>query len=228
LLTDLGSLIGGIFALLAAAALYIIGRRQAKATVEAADIQATATRQAAQQQAATANAELDHLKAEKTEEDRRAREDLLAALDTETARIAMLAEMMRRVADREGNPAVARAGSYKISVGPVLHEGPGIPTLVHGKIRLAVIHLLASIEQLNALIDTKGLMLNELRTPELMEALDKIQTRNDELQGALGEYGRNRRIIVTAPRRCFEGQAGQIVELSRAGVAKIKPIGTGG
>jgi hypothetical protein len=195
LLTDFGSLIGGIFALLAAAALYIIGRRQAKATVEAADIQATATRQAAQQQTATANAELDHLKAEKAEEDRRAREDLLAALDTETARIAMLAQMMRRVAGREGNPAVARAGSYKISVGPVLREGRGIPTLVNGKIRLAVIHLLASIEQLNALIDTKGLMLNELRTPELIEALDKIQTRNDELQGVLGEYGGNRRIL---------------------------------
>ena len=55
LLTDFGSLIGGIFALLAAAALYIIGRRQAKATVEAADIQATATRQAAEQQADTAH-----------------------------------------------------------------------------------------------------------------------------------------------------------------------------
>ena len=41
LLTDLGSLIGGFFALLAAVALYIIGRRQAKATVDAADIQAT-------------------------------------------------------------------------------------------------------------------------------------------------------------------------------------------
>jgi hypothetical protein len=195
LLTDFGSLIGGIFALLAAAALYIIGRRQAKATVEAADIQATATRQAAEQQAATADAELEHLKDEKAEEDRRAREDLLAALDTDTARIAMLAQMMRTVADREGNPAVARAGSYKISVGPVLREGRGIPTLVHGKIRLAVIHLSASIEQLNALIDTKGLMLNELRTPELIEALDKIQTRNDELQGALGEYGGNRRIM---------------------------------
>jgi hypothetical protein len=195
LLTDFGSLIGGIFALLAAAALYIIGRRQAKATVVAADIQATATRQAADQQAATAHAELEHLTGEKVEEDRRAREDLLAALDSETARIAMLAELMRRVADREGNPAVARPASYKISVGPVLREGRGIPTLLHGKIRLAVIHLSASIEQLNALIDTKGLMLNELRTPELIEALDKIQTRNDELQGALGEYGGNRRIM---------------------------------
>jgi hypothetical protein len=141
------------------------------------------------------NAELEALKAGKAEENRREREDLLSALDTETARIAMLAEMKRRVADREGNPAVAQAASYKISVGPVLREGRGIPTLVHGKIRLAVIHLLASIEQLNALIDTKGLMLNELRTSELIEALDKIQTRNDELQAALGEYAGDRRIM---------------------------------
>jgi hypothetical protein len=199
LLTDFGSLIGGIFALLAAAALYIIGRRQAKATVEAADIQATATRQAAEQQADTAHDELEHLKAEKAEEDRRAREDLLAALDNETARIAMVAEMLRRVADREGNPAVMRPASYKISVGPVLREGRGIPTLVDAEIRLAAIHLLASIDQLNALIDTKGLMLNELRTPELTEALDKIQTRNDELQGALGEYVGDRRFFDSAP-----------------------------
>src|SRR5262249_8907591 len=141
LLTDLGSLIGGIFALLAAAALYFIGRRQAKATLDAAEIQATATRQAAEQEAATADAELEHLKAEKAEEDRRAREDLLAALDTETAKIAMVAEMMRRVADREGNPAVARPASYKISVGPVLREGRGISTMLHSEIRLAVIHL---------------------------------------------------------------------------------------
>jgi hypothetical protein len=188
LLTDFGSLIGGLFALLAAAALVYIGRRQAKATVEAADIQATATRQAAEQHADTANAELAHLKAEKANEDHRAREDLLAALDNETAKIAIVAAMLRKVADREGNPAVARPASYKILVGPVLREGRGIPTLVDVEIRLAAINLLVSIDRLNALIDTKGLMLNELRTPELIEALDKIQTRNAELQGALGEY----------------------------------------
>jgi hypothetical protein len=86
------------------------------------------------------------------------------------------------------DPAVARPASYKILVGPVLREGRGIPTLVDVEIRLAAINLLVSIDRLNALIDTKGLMLNELRTPELIEALDKIQTRNAELQGALGEY----------------------------------------
>jgi hypothetical protein len=188
LLTDFGSLIGGLFALLAAAALVYIGRRQAKATVEAADIQATATRQAAEQHADTANAELALLNAEKANEDHRAREDLLAALDNETAKIAIVAAMLRKVADREGNPAVARPASYKILVGPVLREGRDIPTLVDVEIRLAAINLLVSIDRLNALIDTKGLMLNELRTPELIEALDKIQTRNAELQGALGEY----------------------------------------
>jgi hypothetical protein len=113
---------------------------------------------------------------------------LLAALDNETAKIAIVAAMLRKVADREGNPAVARPASYKILVGPVLREGRGIPTLVDVEIRLAAIYLLVSIDRLNALIDTKGLMPNELRTPELIEALDKIQTRNAELQGALGEH----------------------------------------
>ena len=50
-----------------------------QATIWEADIQASATRQAAEQRAATANAELEHLKAERAEEERRAREELSAA-----------------------------------------------------------------------------------------------------------------------------------------------------
>ena len=46
LLTDWGSLIGGGFALIAGAALYVIGRRQVKATAEAADKEIAATREA--------------------------------------------------------------------------------------------------------------------------------------------------------------------------------------
>jgi hypothetical protein len=57
-----------------------------------------------------------------------------------------------------------------------------------------VVRLVASVDQLNALIETKGLLLNELQGPELIEALLKIHGRADELQGALGEYGGNRRI----------------------------------
>jgi hypothetical protein len=46
LLTDWGSLIGGIFALIAGAALYIIGRHQVRATTQAADREIAATREA--------------------------------------------------------------------------------------------------------------------------------------------------------------------------------------
>jgi hypothetical protein len=57
-----------------------------------------------------------------------------------------------------------------------------------------VIRVLASVEQLNALIETKGLLLNELQGHELIDALLKVHNRADELQRALGEYGGNRRI----------------------------------
>jgi hypothetical protein len=50
LLTDLGSLIGGIFALLAGAAAYLIGHRQAKATKEAANKQIAASKSSLQAQ----------------------------------------------------------------------------------------------------------------------------------------------------------------------------------
>jgi hypothetical protein len=46
LLTDWGSLIGGVFALLAGAALYIGGRQQVGATMEAADKEIAATKEA--------------------------------------------------------------------------------------------------------------------------------------------------------------------------------------
>jgi hypothetical protein len=46
LLTDWGSLIGGVFALIAGAALYFIGRAQIGATREAADKEITATKEA--------------------------------------------------------------------------------------------------------------------------------------------------------------------------------------
>jgi len=50
-----------------------------QATIWEADIQASATRQAAEQRAATANAEREHLKPERAEQERRAREELPAA-----------------------------------------------------------------------------------------------------------------------------------------------------
>jgi multidrug efflux pump subunit AcrA (membrane-fusion protein) len=192
------ALIAGIFALVAGGAAYLAGTQQANATRQAAKQQVEATERAAKQQVATANAELEHLKSEKAEEDRRAREDLLAALDTEAARIPLLVQLKCDVARRRHttgpNTTVAQAEAYKISVGHALTEGRGIPSLVHGEIRLAVIRVLASVEQLNALIETKGLLLNELQGHELIDALLKVHNRADELQGALGEYGGNRRI----------------------------------
>ena len=92
------------------------------------------------------------------------------------------------------NETVTQVELYKISVGYVLSEGRGIPTLVHGNIRVAVIHLLASVEQLNALIETKGVLLNELQGHELIDALLKIRARSVALQRAIGQYGGNRRI----------------------------------
>src|SRR5712692_8234458 len=52
----------------------------------------------------------------------------------------------------------------------------------------------ASVDQLNALIETKGLLLHELQGQELIDALLKIIAQADELQGTLGEYGGIRRI----------------------------------
>jgi hypothetical protein len=54
LLTDWGSLIGGIFALIAGAALYIIGRVQAKAITLASDKEIAATREGVDRQLAVA------------------------------------------------------------------------------------------------------------------------------------------------------------------------------
>jgi hypothetical protein len=87
------ALIAGIFALVAGGAAYLAGTQQANATRQAAKQQVEATERAAKQQVATVNAELEHLKSEKAEEDRRAREDLLAALDTEAARIPLLVQL---------------------------------------------------------------------------------------------------------------------------------------
>jgi len=50
-----------------------------QATIWEADIQASAMRQAAEQRAATANAEREHLKPERAEQERRAHEELPAA-----------------------------------------------------------------------------------------------------------------------------------------------------
>jgi multidrug efflux pump subunit AcrA (membrane-fusion protein) len=209
LLTDWGGVIGGGFALIAGVAAYLAGRAQARATQSAADVQAKATRQsaneqveatqrAAEQQVTTASAALEDLRAERAEQDRRVREELLAALDVEAAKIPMLVQLLCEFARRRhtttSNPVVTQPELYKLPVGHVLTEGRGIPTLVHANIRLAVIDLLASIEQLNALIDTKGRLMNELQGHELIEALLKVQNRANELQRALAQYGGDRRI----------------------------------
>jgi outer membrane protein TolC len=59
------TLIAGVFALIAGGVAYLAGLQQANATRQAANRQVEATRRAAEQEVATANAELEHLKAEK-------------------------------------------------------------------------------------------------------------------------------------------------------------------
>jgi hypothetical protein len=136
LVTDWGSLIGGSFALIAGAALYIIGRAQANATRDAANIQAHETREAAMQQVATATAELNHLKAAKDEEDRRTRIELSGAIHAEAARIEILARMKYDTARRRHsvptNPVVMQPSAYLISAAGVLREGRGIAILRYG------------------------------------------------------------------------------------------------
>jgi hypothetical protein len=198
LLYDWQTIVAGILAFIAGLLAYGAGRQQAKATANAAERQVEATQKAAEQQVAAAKTELEHLKAEHAEADRRAREDLLASLDTEAARLPMLVELKCAAVRKRhttSNYIVTNPELYKILGGPVLREGKGIPALVHGNIRLAVIHLLAAVDQLNALIETKGLLLNELQGHELIDALLKVQNRAEELQGALGEFGGNRRIV---------------------------------
>ena len=160
LVTDWGSLIGGSFALIAGAALYIIGRAQANATRDAANIQAHETREAAMQQVATATAELNHLKAAKDEEDRRTRTELSWAIHAEAARIEILARMKYDTARRRHsvptNPVVMQPSAYLISAAGVLREGRGIAILRYGsEIMKGVLGLISSIDVLNALIDTK-------------------------------------------------------------------------
>jgi hypothetical protein len=108
--------------------------------------------------------------------------------------VTLMCEAARKRHTSISNPLVIDAGFYKISAGDVLREAKGIPALVHRNIRIAVIQLLSSIDQLNALIELKGILLGELRGHELIEALLKVHRRANELQGALGEYGGDRRI----------------------------------
>jgi hypothetical protein len=145
LLYDWQTIVAGILAFIAGLLAYGAGRQQANATEHAAERQVEATQRAAEQQVATAKAELELLKAERAEEDQRAREDLLALLDTEAARLPMLAELKCAAIRKRhitSNYIVTNPQLYKISPGPVLGEGKGIPALVHGNIRLTVIHLL--------------------------------------------------------------------------------------
>lgn len=199
LLTDWGGLIGGVSALIAGIAAYLAGLTQAATTQQAAEMQVIAMQRATEQQVATANAELEHLKAEKAEEDRRAREELLAALDMEAANIAMQSDLKITAARRRHTGTTSQGAAqvelYKISAGRVFVEARGIPTLVHVKIRRAIINLLGGLDQLNALIDTRGLLLSDLGGSELIKALERVSTRAADLQGALGEYGGDRRII---------------------------------
>jgi F0F1-type ATP synthase membrane subunit b/b' len=194
----LASVIAYLAGLLQARATRVAADTQAAATVQSAKEQVEAIQRAAEQQVETANAQLEHLKAQGAEEDRRAQEDLLAALDAEAGRIPMLVQLRRNIASRRHidgpNKNITQVEAYKIPVSQVLKGERGLPTLVHGKIRLAVIELRASIEQLNAIIDTKGVLMKELQGQELIDMLSKIHDRALGLQGALGEYGGNRRI----------------------------------
>jgi hypothetical protein len=189
LLAEWGSVIGGSFALLAGAALYRIGRAQAKATTEAADIQANETRKAADQQVATANAELERLKAEKAEADQRAQIEVIFALNAEAARIEVLARLKHDTAHRmhtaATNLTVAQPNAYKISAAGLLREGRGIAILRHRDVFRLVIGLISNIDLLNALIETRGVLLGELQGSELLKALQEIADQANELQRAL-------------------------------------------
>jgi type II secretory pathway pseudopilin PulG len=192
LLTDWGSVIGGIFALLAAAALYKIGRAQAKATREGADILANETRKAAEQQVATANAELEHLKAEKAEADQRAQIEVMFALNAEAARIEFLARLKHDTARRRHTVAtnliVIQPNAYTISSAGLLREGRGFAILRHREIQDVVrliIGLISNIDLLNATIETRGVLLSELQGSELLKALQEIADQAKELQRAL-------------------------------------------
>jgi hypothetical protein len=179
-LRDQGSIIAGLLALIAAALAggltYRVGLSQVRSMRE----------------------QLEQMKSAAAEHDQRSRNDLLAMFDREASQIEMLATMRRKVAEMHAG-SIAHitvpmefAVAFRIPWTDV--EGPGISTLIPGKIRLAEIELRASVDQLNSLIDVK-VPTNRLQWGELVEALEKIRDRAVKLQRALGEHGGDRKII---------------------------------
>jgi hypothetical protein len=145
---------------------------------------------AGMRQARTAQGQLEHMKAEAEEHDRRSREDLLAMFDREATRIAALATIGCSAAGKHQSgihPTVPPRWAAAFTIAWVDVEGPGVSTLVPAKVRLAAIELRAKVEQLDALLKVKA-PLDELRWVELIEALKNVHDRADKLQRGLYEH----------------------------------------
>jgi hypothetical protein len=184
LLYDWQTIIAGALAIVAA----VIGGGMA---YRAGRIQANATRTAADLQVAAANSQLVHFKEEKEKDDQQANKDFIIALHAEATRIKLLARLKYATANRRHSVAtnltVTQVNAYEIAVTGIFRERRGVSTLRHGNALRNFIGLLANIDELNALIEVKGLLLGELQARELLDALQRVGDQAEELQRSVSQ-----------------------------------------
>jgi hypothetical protein len=186
-LSDLGGLIAGVLALLAALIVYAAGRRQARAAHAASEATIAALRDAAEQRQR-------HRTAARDAADERRRADLRFALAREAARVSELAAHRYRTIPLEYGPGrletVSRTACdvFRIAPASLLRRRAGAATLLDRNTLAAASALDDAVDALNSLLAVDG-ALGRLAAEDLLTAFETILEAAKRLRAATGENG---------------------------------------
>lgn len=167
-LSDLGGVIGGLLALLAAVIVYLGARHQARVVRDAAEAQLLAMREQMAQQQRSRDAE-----------DERRRDELRFALAGEAARVGELAAHRYRIIPLEYGPGrletVARSACdiFKVHAASILRRNRAASALLGKDIVAAAGALDDAVDALNSLLAVEG-ALGRLPAVELLTAFENV------------------------------------------------------
>lgn len=186
-LSDLGGLIAGILALIAALIVYAAGRQQARAAAAAAEATIAALRGEAEQRQR-------RREVARAAADERRRVDLRFALAREAARISELAAHRYRTIPLEYGPGrletVSRTACdiFRIAPSSPLRSRPGAARLLDDDTIAAATALDDAVDALNSLLTVDG-ALGRLAAEDLLTAFETILEAAKRLRAATSEGG---------------------------------------
>jgi hypothetical protein len=186
-LRDLGGLIAGVLALIAALIVYAAGRHQARVALAASEATIAALREQAEQRQRRRVAARDAA-------DERRRADLRFALAREAARVSELAAHRYRTIPLDYGPGrldtVSRTACdvFRIAPSPVLRHRAGAGRLLDHDIVAAATALDDAVDALNSLLTVDG-ALGRLAAEDLLTAFETILEAAKRLRAVTTDSG---------------------------------------